>query len=215
MSRANEAASRFMFRAKKSDITMPDVLSFLQAWTSDPLRVGAIAPSGEALAELITRDINPSSAPVLELGPGTGVFTRALLARGLNAEDLTLIEFGAKFTELLKTRFPTARILRMDAARLDQRHLFDGPPFGAVISGLPLLSMPPKKVFAILAGAFGLLRQGGALYQFTYSPRCPISRRILDRLGLKATCIGRTYLNIPPAAVYRIVRRKPTKLTAV
>jgi phospholipid N-methyltransferase len=201
-----------MFRLKKHDITMPDVLSFLQAWTLDPLRVGAIAPSGEALAELITREITPASGPVLELGPGTGVFTRALLARGLSPEDLALVEYGVKFAELLKDRFPGTRVLRMDAAHLDRCHLFDDNPFGAVVSGLPLLSMPPKKVFAILAGAFGKLRSGGAFYQFTYGPSCPISRRILDRLGLKATCIGRAYLNIPPAAVYRITRRQPSKL---
>jgi phospholipid N-methyltransferase len=201
-----------MLRPKKQDIKMPDVLSFLQAWTSNPLRVGAIAPSGEALAELITREITPGSSPVLELGPGTGVFTRALLNRGIKAEDLTLVEYGAKFSELLKERFPSARILRMDAAHLDRQQIFGGVPFGAVVSGLPLLSMPPKKVFAILAGAFGRLRQGGAFYQFTYGPSCPVARRILDRLGLKATCIGRAYLNIPPAAVYRITRRQPSKL---
>jgi phospholipid N-methyltransferase len=201
-----------MLRPKKGDIRMPDMLSFLQAWASDPLRVAAIAASGEALAELITRDITPSCRPVLELGPGTGVFTRALLARGLAPEDLTLVEFGVKFAELLQTRFPGSRILRMDAARLDQRHLFDGPRFGAVVSGLPLLSMPPKKIFAILAGAFHTLREGGAFYQFTYGLSCPVPRKILDRLGLKATCVGRAYLNIPPAAVYRITRRKPSRL---
>ena len=190
-----------------SDITIPDVLFFLRAWTSDPLRVAAIAPSGTALAELITREITPDCGSVLELGPGTGAFTRALLARGVREEDLTLVENGAEFIELLRLRFPQARVLQMDAARLDRHHLFDDAAVGAVVSGLPLLSMPPKQVLAILAGAFGVLRPGGALYQFTYGPRCPISRRLLDRLGLKATCAGRAYLNIPPAAVYRITRR--------
>jgi phospholipid N-methyltransferase len=102
----------------------------------------------------------------------------------------------------------------MDAAQLDRHHLFDGAPVGAVVSGLPILSMPPKHVLAVLAGAFGVLRPGGAFYQFTYGPRCPVSRRILDRLGLKATCVGRVYLNIPPAAVYRITKRSPSKLKA-
>lgn len=199
-------------RSPMNRITMPDILFFLRAWTADPLRVAAIAPSGPALAELITREITPDYGAVLELGPGTGVFTRALLARGVRAEDLTLIENGDEFIELLRSRFPKARVLRMDATRMDRQNLFDGAPVGAVISGLPLLSMPPKQVLAILFGAFGVLRQGGALYQFTYGPRCPVARRLLDRLGLKATCIGRAYLNMPPAAVYRITRRGPSRL---
>jgi len=71
--------------------------------------------------------------------------------------------------------------------------------------------MPTKKKLAILAGAFGLLREDGAFYQFTYGLSCPVSARILERLGLKATCVGRAYLNIPPAAVYRIDRRKASR----
>lgn len=190
---------------------MPDVLSFLQAWSRDPFGVGAIAPSSDALAALITRGITPDCRPILELGPGTGVFTRALLARGITPEDLTLVERDAGFADLLKRRFPKSRVVRRDAARLDARHLPHDHSFGAVVSGLPLLSMPPRKVFAILANAFGLLRQDGAFYQFTYGPRCPIPRQILDRLSLKASCVGRAYLNIPPAAVYRITHRKPVK----
>jgi phospholipid N-methyltransferase len=196
------------------DVTMPDALFFLRAWRSDPLRVAAIAPSGAALARLITREITPAQAPILELGPGTGVFTRALLARGIAEEDLTLIENSADFADLLTRRFPDARILRMDAARIERSDLFDERPVGAVVSGLPLLSMPPRAVLAILAGAFRVLRPGGALFQFTYGLTCPISRRLLDRLGLKATCIGRVYLNVPPAAVYRITRRGPSKRIA-
>ncbi|MBR0710294.1 SAM-dependent methyltransferase, partial [Bradyrhizobium liaoningense] len=72
---------------------------------------------------------------------------------------------------------------------------------------LPLLSMSPRKVIAILTGAFRHMQEGGTLYQFTYGPRCPVPRPILDRLGLKASLVGRTALNIPPASVYRIRRR--------
>lgn len=61
---------------------------------------------------------------------------------------------------------------------------------------------------AILTGAFGYLRPGGAFYQFTYSPRCPVPTRIMDRPGLGATRIGLALRNIPPAAVYRISRKK-------
>ncbi|MBF0355912.1 MAG: SAM-dependent methyltransferase [Alphaproteobacteria bacterium] len=191
-----------------NDSALPDMLVFLRALTSDPSRICSIIPSGAALANLITSEISPECGSVIELGPGTGVFTRALLARGIRAEDLTLVENGDDFAELLRKRFPKARVLKMDAARLDRHHFPKSAPAGAVISGLPLLSMPPKQVLAILASAFGVLCHDGGFYQFTYGLHCPISRRHLDQLNLVATYIGRTYLNVPPAAVYRITRLK-------
>ena len=96
-------------------------------------------------------------------------------------------------------------MLWMDAAWMASHDLFE-EPLGAVVSGLPLLNFAPKKVIAILAAAFGTLRAGGAFYQFTYGMQCPISKPVLDQLGLQATCMGRVLLNIPPASVYRITR---------
>ena len=183
-----------------------DTLSFFRAWLSAPLRVAAVAPSSSALAELMTRDITAETGPVIELGPGTGAFTRSLLTRGVAERDLTLIEYGADFATLLKARFPDARVLQMDAGRLRDADLFTYPAAGAVISGLPVLSMPARQVIAILGGAFGYLRPHGAFYQFTYGPRCPVPTAILNRLGLRATRVGRTLRNLPPAAVYRIAR---------
>jgi phospholipid N-methyltransferase len=185
-----------------------DLQRFLRSWVGDPLRVGAIAPSGESLARLITSEISERSGPVLELGAGTGVFTRALLDRGVHESDLTLVEYGSDFVRLLDFRFPKARVLWMDASQLATHKLFEPEGVGAVISGLPLLSMPPRKVIAVLSGAFMYLRTDGAFYQFTYGPRCPIPRKILDRLCLKATRIGGTMRNLPPATVYRIARRR-------
>jgi phospholipid N-methyltransferase len=191
-------------------VLLRDTASFLRAWLADPRRVSAITPSGMALARLVTSEITPATGPVLELGAGTGVFTRALLARGVQERDLTLLEYGVDFARLLGERFPRARVLSMDAARLGRKPLYDGAPVGAVVSGLPLLSMSPKQIMAILTGAFGYLRPGGSFYQFTYMPRCPISPRLLKRLGLQATRIGGTLRNIPPAAVYRISRSAPS-----
>lgn len=182
-----------------------DISSFLRAWWLNPWRVGALAPSGERLASLMTMEISIGCSPVIELGPGTGVFTRALKVKGIPEEQLVLVEFAEDFARLLSDRFPAARIHCMDAARLKNLSFHGGA--GAVVSGLPLLSMSPKKVIAILEGAFGHLRSGGAFYQFTYGPSCPVPRAILDRLGLKAVRLGLTFANLPPAAVYRICRR--------
>ncbi|WP_342361158.1 class I SAM-dependent methyltransferase [Terrarubrum flagellatum] len=181
---------------------------FLRSWAADPLRVAAVAPSGEALADIITREVDQRSGHVIELGPGTGVFTRKLLKRGVDPRDLTLIENGSEFAICLQARFPNARVLWMDAARLKGLDLENRAAVGAVVSGLPLLSMTPRQVMSILDGAFSHLRTDGAFYQFTYAARCPVPQPILDRLGLRATLVGRTFRNIPPASVYRISRRK-------
>ncbi|MDQ8727681.1 SAM-dependent methyltransferase [Bradyrhizobium sp. LHD-71] len=184
-----------------------DLIPFFMAWISNPMRVAAIAPSSAALAGLITSEISSDTGPVLELGPGMGVFTRAILTRGVAEADLTLVEYGSDFVRLLGARFPNVRILWMDASGLGREKIFEGAPIGAVVSGLPLLSMAPRKVMTILTGAFGYMRPGGSFYQFTYGPTCPVPRPLLDRLGLKATRIGHTFANVPPAAVYRISRR--------
>jgi phospholipid N-methyltransferase len=183
-----------------------EALGFFQAWLRNPLRVAAVAPSGRALASIITSEISRDTGPVIELGPGTGAFTRALIARGVREEDLALIEFGSAFAATLQFHYPRACVLRMDAARLRMVDLFDGQPAGAIVSGLPLLSMPPRKVIAVLSGAFRKLRPDGALYQFTYGPRCPVPLRLLNHLGLEAERIGGTLANLPPAAVYRLRR---------
>jgi phospholipid N-methyltransferase len=118
-----------------------------------------------------------------------------------------LVEYGSDFIRILQWKFLTARVFWMNATTLRAVDLFEGRPAGAVVSGLPLLSMPPRKVVRILRGAFGHLRQGGAFYQFTYGPRCPVPRAILKRFGLRASRIGPALANLPPATVYRISRR--------
>ncbi|MES2054542.1 MAG: methyltransferase domain-containing protein [Pseudomonadota bacterium] len=157
----------------------------------------------------MTGEISPIAGPVIELGPGTGPFTYALLERGVRERDLILVEFGAKFASLLRQRFPQARILEMDAAHLCSFADLKERSAGAVVSGLGLSTMPQEKVAAILDGAFRFLRPEGAFFQITYHLRCPVPRAVLDRLDLEAFYIGRTFRNLPPASVYRIARRSP------
>lgn len=186
-----------------------DVVQFLRDWLKNPARVGAVAPSGNALARLITAEISSRTSPVIELGPGTGVFTRALLDAGVFPGRLALIEYGSDFVRMLQLRFPDVHVMWMDAAHLRDVELFGWGETAAIVSGLPLLTMPARKVMAILEGAFTHLRPSGAFYQFTYFPRCPIPKRILDRLDLRAVHRGTALANVPPAHVYRIVRKRP------
>lgn len=179
-------------------------LLFLREWLAAPLRVAAVAPSGRRLAAVITSELDADRAPVIELGPGTGVFTRALIARGIPEERLALIEASAGFAARLSEAFPRAAVYCMDAARLRTVMPFGPGAAGAVVSGLPLPSLSPRTVYGVLSGALRNLRPGGAVYQFTYGWRCPVAPSILDRLGLRAEAIGHVVANLPPAAVYRL-----------
>lgn len=190
-------------------MSLNDTMHLLRAWLRDPRSVGALAPSGPALARLMTAHVDHAHGPVIELGPGTGVFTRALLERGLPGHRLVLVETDPVLASTLAQRYPHARVLRMDAARLGRSSsLFGDERASAVISGLPLLSIPADKVEAIIEGVFERqLQDGGALYQFTYGLRCPVPRALRQRLGLEAERIGGAWLNLPPAWVWRIRRR--------
>ena len=186
-----------------------DLPFFLRSFLRAPSRVGAITPSGAALARLITSGIRRGRGAVIELGPGTGVFTRALVERGIPERDLVLVEQDGEFAGTLQSRFPAAQVLAVDAAKLHALELPDAGKAGSAISGLPLRTMSTRKIMAILKATFGHLRPDAGFYQFTYGLRCPVPRPILDRLGLEATRVGTALANIPPASVYCIRRRVP------
>jgi phospholipid N-methyltransferase len=186
-----------------------DLPTFLRAWLRDPITTASLVPSSQALARLITLQISSADGPVIELGPGTGVFTRALIARGVAESDLFLIEMQRPLVEVLRRRFPAACVLQMDATQLASIEIFDRRPATAAISGLPILWMPRPEARKLLRGLFARMLPGAALYQFTYQRRCPVPDELLASLGLGAKRIGWTLANFPPAAVYRISRVQP------
>lgn len=180
---------------------------FLKSWLRRPIRTGAVAPSSNALARLITRDLVAGAGPVIELGPGTGAFTRCILAKGVPEHDLTLVENSPDFTVLLRHRFPGVRLLDMDVTRIRSwQDPWQSMQAQAVISGLPLLTMGLRAQWNVVSACMQSLRAGAALYQFTYMTRCPIAPAILTRMNLKAERVGSALLNVPPASVYRITR---------
>lgn len=186
-----------------------DRTTFLRAWLRDPLRIGAALPSGRALTRLMTRDLSLADGPVVELGAGTGAFTRALIRRGVPEHRLALIEADAEFARRLVFRFPRARVLRMDAAHIDDvGSFFGGERAGSFLSSLPLRTMSMRRVLQLLRCAFRRhLRPDGAFYQYSYLPRCPIPARVLARLNLQVERLGWTAANLPPAFAYRLRRR--------
>lgn len=189
--------------------TLDEWQRFYQAWRRNPREIGAMAPSGRALARAITQPVPPGAGPVLELGSGTGVFTRALLARGVAERDLVLVEREPHFAQALRERFPAALVLEGDAAARHTQSVWAAVPQapGAIVCGLPLLNMRPRRQWRVMQGAFSVLQPGGALLLFTYGVRCPVPLALLQRLGLQAHKLESVMANVPPAHVWRITRR--------
>lgn len=183
-----------------------DAVRFVCEWLRHPYDTAAIAPSGRALASLMTREINDTSGPVLELGPGTGVFTRALTMKGVAECDLTLVEQSPSFARLLQGRFPASTVLNIDAAQLHRSRQTATQKFGAVLCGLGLRNMTAAEVEGIVRASFTVLRPTASFYLFTYGGRCSVPDEVLDRLGLRAEKVGSTLCNLPPASVYRLRR---------
>ncbi|WP_412553708.1 class I SAM-dependent methyltransferase [Shimia sp. MIT1388] len=179
---------------------------FFREWIKSPLSIGAITPSGSDLAAEISRDIQPEDGPVIELGPGTGVFTAAVLQRGVAAENIFAVERNPDLAKALATRLPDLHVACDDAEAVAHLMPFDTPA-ATVLCGLPLLSMPPEKVAGILRASFAVLKPEGKFRLFTYGVRCPVKKAILEQLGLDAQRVAFVPKNLPPASVYHLQRK--------
>jgi phosphatidylethanolamine/phosphatidyl-N-methylethanolamine N-methyltransferase len=186
---------------QKNGIRIDDEFRFFRTWMEKPLSMGAVTPSGKALARTMAEYVDPNSnGPIIELGPGTGPVTEALVARGIDPARLVLVEFDPTFCRLLRKRYPQATIVQGDAYRL--RALLKSVlrnPAAAVVSGLPLFTKPLKMRLRLLQEAFGLMAAGAPFVQFTYAAYSPIPRR-LERVNSEAS--ERIWTNIPPARVW-------------
>ncbi len=151
----------------------------------------------------MTLGLGPKSGPVVEFGPGTGRFTEAILARGVPPENVTLFELDEEFVDHLRSKFPGVTVHQLPAQ--EAAHLV---PTGVntVISGLPLLSMPPEVRQGIVSAAFAILAPRGHYVQFTYGNRPPLPVETIATLGLKVNKGHKIWANLPPATVYRFRR---------
>jgi phosphatidylethanolamine/phosphatidyl-N-methylethanolamine N-methyltransferase len=180
-----------------------DLALFRRRLLRNPRQISAIAPSSRALARAMTLGLSPQSGQVVEFGPGTGRFTEAILARGVPPENLTLFELDKEFVDHLRRKFPAVTVHHrpaQDAAKLVKGKV------GCVISGLPLLSMPPEVREGIVDAAFDILAPRGRYVQFTYGHRTPLPPETIAALGLTVNKGNKIWANLPPATVYRFRR---------
>jgi phosphatidylethanolamine/phosphatidyl-N-methylethanolamine N-methyltransferase len=166
--------------------------------------VGALAPSSSKLSRLMVSRIDPAETPVLELGAGTGVVTRALLNHGVNRHRIVVIERDAALAQYLREEFPGVRVRCGDAADAERILAAEAiGPVRTVVSSLPLRNLPPEQRNRVVRAMLDALCPHGQLIQFTYARGCPIPGR---RFGVRAEYLGRVWLNFPPAAVWRFTR---------
>lgn len=193
---------------KKS--TFADNARFLRQWIQNPGVVGAVAPSGPALAKAMASYVDLARpGPIVELGPGTGPVTKALLARGIPLDRLLLVEYETKFCHLLTERYPGVKIVQGDAYGLKATlasHIEGG--VATIVSSLPLLNRPERDRIELLHQAFDLMGPDGLFIQFTYG-------LAISPMPIRAHALGGAYvgkgsapvlLNIPPARVWRYRR---------
>ena len=202
-----------MWRAARHAVAQSPQSLFWRELAAHPGQVGAICASSPRLAARMAAWVD-LSAPglVVELGGGTGVITAALLARGVPRERLVVVERSPVLAAHLARRFLGVHVIEGDAARISEwqregRLPLDADrqpqPIRAIVSGLPLLSIPhPARARIVQAGA-ATLAEGGRLIQFTYTLR---GRSPWLAAGLALCDSERVLANLPPARIDVLTR---------
>ena len=195
------AAPRRPDRFRKADIRLDDEARFLKSWLVNPLKTGAVSPSGKDLARAMAEPLDLDiPGDIVELGPGTGPVTEALLNRGVAPERLSVIEFNPDFCTLLRKRFPGIRVIEGDAYAMGRTlagHI--SGPLAAVVSSLPLITRPDVERVRLLRDALGMMHPDAPFVQFTYGPASPVP---LKGLPVRAEPSKRIWMNLPPARVW-------------
>jgi phosphatidylethanolamine/phosphatidyl-N-methylethanolamine N-methyltransferase len=179
-----------------------DEARFIRSWIDKPLITGAVSPSGKALAKMMAAPVDPDlPGQILEIGPGTGPVTEALIRRGVDEGRLVLLEFNPGFVDLLRQRFPRATVLQGDA--YDVIGLTAGVltgPVAGIVSSLPLLTKPVPRRAKLLKDCLDLAQPGAPFCQFTYMVAPPVPLFAIS--GTEASGSPLVWRNVPPARVW-------------
>lgn len=177
---------------------------FLAAWIRSPLKVGALLPSSRTLARAMAAEIDlEKTGMIIELGAGTGAVTQGLLQAGISPERLLVLERDRKLHAVMSSRFPELNVVCADAVDLGQVLIGQKiTKVNAVVSSLPLLSMPKPVRHAIQEQMAACIGHDGVIIQFTYGPRSPISGRQLHKYRLHGQRRRTVMTNVPPAHVW-------------
>jgi phosphatidylethanolamine/phosphatidyl-N-methylethanolamine N-methyltransferase len=185
----------------KKPLRLDDEVRFLRSWIEKPLHMGAVMPSSKLLARTMAQYVDvESKGPVVELGPGTGAITNALIEHGIDQKRLVLVEYDPGFCALLRDRYPHAKVVQGDAYTLrDSLWGVLSVRASAIVSGLPLVTKPVRTRLRLISDAMALLAPGAPFVQFTYAMVTPIPKALN---GIKAEASELIWMNVPPARVW-------------
>ncbi len=162
--------------SKKISGKFDSEIRFFKGWLNGPKSVGTPFPTSRYTGEAMARVINANSGlPVLEVGPGTGVITSAILNGGTRPENLYTVEYSEFFASGLKAEFPMVNVIHGDAFDLDNalgKH--KNLMFDCVISAIPLLNFPMNMRIAYLEDMLDRIPLGRPVVQVTYGPLSPV-----------------------------------------
>lgn len=175
-----------------------------------PLTTGAICPSSRELSRTLTRHIHLDKArTIVELGPGTGAITGAILAAMNPQADFFAVELNEAVIPAFRRRFPNVRLYNDSAANLVEIMRRESiSKVDVILSGLPWASFPDHLQEEILQAILEALPAGGyfttfAYLQGTWLPTGIKFRRRLEKYFSHVEKSRIVWGNIPPAFAYR------------
>jgi phosphatidylethanolamine/phosphatidyl-N-methylethanolamine N-methyltransferase len=173
-----------------------------------PLEIGAIFPTSSITSKLMASELEiKNDLIIVELGPGTGKITEAILDKEVNNKDLILVEINDEFSNALKLKYPNVKVFSEDAVtfltNFEERYK---RKIDIIISAIPLVSLDKKTNDLLCELAMKNLSSKGKFIQITYYIKCSFSKNIIKKFQLKKSLVGISLINIPPAFVWKIIK---------
>jgi phosphatidylethanolamine/phosphatidyl-N-methylethanolamine N-methyltransferase len=184
----------------KIEKSFGDEIRFFKGWMKNPKNVGSIIPTSDHMARRMASVIDLGSGlPVLELGPGTGVITRAILQRGVQPHQLYSVEYSSEFAKKLRHDFNDVHVVEGNAFDLETT-LGDANTltFDCVVSALPLLSFPRALRIKLIKDLLARIPNGHPIVQFSYGPFSPVP----PIPGVTVRHLEMIFRNVPPAQIW-------------
>jgi phospholipid N-methyltransferase len=178
-------------------------LDFLRGFLKEPKQVGSVIPSSRYMERRIIEFAElDRAATVVELGPGTGGTTRALLDAMPGDSRLLAIDLDPRFTEIV-ARIGDERLVARtgDAAELQRMlHQTGLGRADVVISGIPFSTLPDGIGTAILEDVRSSLTARGVFVAYQF--RSEVARLAEPVFGPPARSASVPW-NIPPMRIWQ------------